>query len=211
MSIHEDVQQGTLPKDTRTRNRRDNSNILHEQDCTCRAPPAIAAVAGLEDETKLPNEGATADALSRDGKTALLLITCPKASRNWPKVVHLILSKRLAESIDATIAADGKNTPLMFAVLNEDLEFIRLLLNAGASLAETNERSPMAKETAMATTKAVARALGPQNDCAFARLTAIVVSVFLYIVAWVKKVINGVARRLFGPDPDLNEDIDDVS
>lgn len=211
MGIHEDAQQGNISKDALTRYLRDNPNILNEQDGTGRAPLAIAAVAGFADAVELLlKRGATADALSRDGETALLLVTRPKTSRNRPRVVQLLLSKMSADSVDATTAAAGNNTPLMFAVLNEDVESIRLLVKAGASLTATNDKGLTSQE--MAPNKTVALALNPgKKDWAFAKLTAIVGSFLLFIVAWVNKAINSVARRLFGLNPELNENLNDVS
>lgn len=214
MGIHEDAQQGTLVGDTLTRYLLKNPNILNEQDpATGRAPLATAAVAGFADEVEqLLKKGAKADALSRDGETALLLTTRERV-RNRPRIVQLLLSKTPAGSVDATTAADSNNTPLMYAVLNGDLESIRLLVKAGASLTATNDSGLTAEKMAAASSdKAVARALDPEKErSAFEKLASVVGSVLLYVVAWVNKTANGAMRRLFGLNPKLNENIDDVS
>jgi ankyrin repeat protein len=214
MGIHEDARQGRLVGDTLTRYLLNNPNILDEQDpATGRAPLAIAAVAGFADEVKqLLQKGAKADALSRNGETALLLTT-QETSRNRPRIVQLLLSKTTAGSVDATTAADGNNTPLMHAVLRRDVESIRLLVKAGASLTATNDSGLTAEQMAAASSdKAVARALNPEKEPSiFAKLASVVGSVLLYTVAWVNKTAKGVVRRLFRLNPKLDEKIDEVS
>ncbi|KAJ7848621.1 hypothetical protein B0H14DRAFT_2767474 [Mycena olivaceomarginata] len=213
MGIHEDARQGRLVGDTLTRYLLNNPNILDEQDpATGRAPLAIAAVAGFADEVEqLLQKGAKADALSRNGETALLLIT-QETSRNRPRIVQLLLSKTPAGSVDATTAADGNNTPLMHAVLRRDVESIRLLVKAGASLTATNDSGLTAEQMATASSdKAVARALNPEKEPSiFAKLASVVGSVLLYTVAWVNKTAKGVVRRLFRLNPKLDEKIDEA-
>ncbi|KAJ6452278.1 hypothetical protein C8R45DRAFT_85992 [Mycena sanguinolenta] len=213
MSIHEDARQGKLIGDTLTRYVLNNPNILSEQDpATGRAPLATAAVAGFADEVEqLLKRGAKADALSRDGETALLLAT-RETTRNRPRIVQLLLSKTPASSVDATTSADGNKTPLMHAVLREDVESIRLLAKAGASLTATDDNGLTAEQMAAASSnKAVARALDPEKEqSALGKLTSLVGSVLLYIVAWVNKTANGVANRLFGLNPTLNDNIDEA-
>ncbi|KAF7331102.1 putative ankyrin repeat protein [Mycena venus] len=217
MGIHEDARQGTLVGDTLTRYLLSNPNILNEQDpVTGRAPLATAAVAGFADEVEqLLQKGAKADALSRNGETALLLTTrlTPRETiRNRPRIVQLLLSKTPAGSVDATTAADGNNTPLMYAVLNGDVESVRLLVKAGASLTATNDSGLTAEKIAAASSdKAVARALDPEKEQSIlAKLAGVVGSVLLYVVAWVNKTAKGVMRRLFGLNPKLNKNIDEV-
>ncbi|KAF8217843.1 hypothetical protein K438DRAFT_1656791 [Mycena galopus ATCC 62051] len=213
MSIHEDARQGRLVGDTLSRYLLNDPNILSQQDpATGYAPLATAAVAGFADEVEqLLRRGAKADALSRGGETALLLAT-RENSKNLPRIVQLLLSKTSAGSVDATTAADGNNTPLMYAVLREDIESIRLLVKAGASLTATNNSGLSAETMAAASSnKAVARALDPEKEpSTLAKLSGVVGSVLLYIVAWVNKTANGVMSRLFGLNPTLNENIDDV-
>ncbi|KAJ7697272.1 hypothetical protein B0H14DRAFT_3039294 [Mycena olivaceomarginata] len=200
MGIHEDARQGRLVGDTLTRYLLNNPNILDEQDpATGRAPLAIAAVAGFADEVEqLLQKGAKADALSRNGETALLLTT-QETSRNRPRIVQLLLSKTPAGSVDATTAADGSNTPLMHAVLRRDVESIRLLVKAGASLTATNDSGLTAEQMAAAVEPSI-----------FEKLASVVGSVLLYTVAWVNKTAKGVVRRLFRLNPKLDEKIDEA-
>jgi ankyrin repeat protein len=212
MGIHEDARQGTLVENTLTRYLLNNPNILNEQDpATGRAPLATAAVAGFTDVVEqLLMKGAKADAFSRDGETALLLTT-RETSRNRPRIVQLLLSKTPAGSVDATTTADGDNTPLMHVVLKKDVESIRLLVKAGASLTATNN-SGLTAETMAAADKAVARALNPEKErLALAKLADLAGSFLLYTVAWVNKTADDVMLGLFGLNPKLNEDIDEVS
>ncbi|KAF7361170.1 putative ankyrin repeat protein [Mycena sanguinolenta] len=212
MGIHEDAQQGTLTGDTLARYLQSNPNILNEQDpATGRAPLATAAVAGFADEVEqLLKRGAKPDALSRDGETALLLAT-RETPRNLPRIVQLLISKTPAGSVDATPSGDG-NTPLMYAVLREDIESIKLLAKAGASVTATNNSGLSAEQMAAASSnKAVARALDPEKEkWALGKLADTVVSFLRYIVAWVNKTANGIANRLFGLNPTLNDNIDEA-
>ncbi|KAJ6452284.1 ankyrin repeat-containing domain protein [Mycena sanguinolenta] len=213
MTIHEDARQGKLIEGTLTRYLQNNPNILNEQDpATGRAPLATAAVAGFADEVEqLLERGAKADALSRDGETALLLAT-RETTRNRPRIVQLLLSKTPAGSVDATSVADGNKTPLMYAVLREDVESIRLLVKAEASLTVTNDNGLTAEQMAAASSnKAVVRALDPEKEqSTLVKLVTVVGSVLLYIIAWVNKTANGVANRLFGLNPRLNDSIDEA-
>jgi ankyrin repeat protein len=212
MGIHEDAQQGTLVGDTLTRYLKQNPNILNEQDpATGRAPLATAAVAGFADVVEqLLKKGAKAEALSRNGETALLLTT-RETTKNRSRIVQLLLSKTPDSLVDATTAADSNNTPLMYAVLKKDVESIRLLVKAGASPTAPND-SDLTPEAAAASDKAVKRALDPESERgAFAQLADLVGGFLLYIVAWVNKTADDVVKKLFGLNPTLNEKTDDVS
>ncbi|KAF8340044.1 hypothetical protein F5887DRAFT_919578 [Amanita rubescens] len=203
MGIHEDARQGTLVGNTLTRYLLNNPNILNEQDpATGCAPLATAAVAGFADVVEqLLRNGAKADALSRDGETALLLTT-RETSRNRPRIVQLLLRKIPADSVDATTAADDNNTPLMHAILRGGRR-------AGASLAAINNNGLTAERMAAAD-EAVALSLDPEKErSVLAKLADVVDSFLLYIVAWVNKMADGIMDRLFGLNPKLNEDIDE--
>ena len=211
MSIHEDARKGTLDRDTLARYLKNNPNILSEQDpATGRAPLATAAVAGFADVVDLLlKRGAKADALSRNGETALLLAT-RETSRNRPRIVQLLLSKTPDTLVDATTAADSNNTPLMYAVLKKDIESIRLLVKAGASPTAPNDND-LTPEAAAESDKAVKRALNPNEQSGLAKLADLVGDFLLYIVAWVNKTADDVVKNIFGLNPTLNETIDDVS
>jgi ankyrin repeat protein len=212
MGIHEDAQQGTLVGDILINYLKNNPNILNEQDPTTgRAPLATAAVAGKVDVVEqLLRRGAKADALSRNNETALLLTT-RLTTKDRPRIVQLLLGKTSANFVDATTEADDKNTPLMYSVRNKDLDSIRLLVNANASRTATNKSNKTAMDLA-ASDKAVEYALDPKEEQAKrTKLTDMVGSFLLYIVAWVNKTADNVMNRLFGLKPKLNETIDDVS
>ena len=198
MGIHEDARQGTLVGDTLTRYLKNNPDILNEQDpATGRAPLATAAVAGFADVVdQLLKKGAKADALSRDGETALLLTT-RETTRNRPRIVQLLLSKTPAGSVDATTAADSNNTPLMHAVLRKDVESIKLLVKAGASRTVTNN-SGLTAIAAAASDKAVARALDLEKEqSALAKLVDQVDNFPFYIITRFNKTADDVMDRIF--------------
>lgn len=212
MSIHNDARQGTLTGTTLTRYVQNNPNVLSEQDpSTGWAPLSTGAVAGFADVVdQVLKRGAKADALSRNGETALLLAT-RETKTNRARIIQLILAQTPAGSIDATTQADGNTTPLMYSVLNKDLESIRLLVNAGASLTATNNKGMTAEQLANSD-KAVLLALDPKKkESAFSRLTDMVGSFLLYIVSWVNKTADGVMNRLFGLNPKFDANTDEVS
>lgn len=115
-------------------------------------------------------------------------------------------------SVDATCPIAKNNTPLMFAITKKDIESIRLLRKARASLTLKNNNDVNAEDVAEETKdKAVIRALDPDKEqSALAKLAALVVSFLLFIVAWVNDAANGVVRRMYGLNPNLNQDIDQV-
>jgi ankyrin repeat protein len=211
MGIHEDAQQGTLIRDTLTRYLKNNPNILNEQDPTTdHTPLATAAVAGFADVVEqLLKKGAKVEALSRNGETALLLTT-RETSRNWPRIVQLLLSKTPDSLIDATTTADSNNTPLMYTVLKKDIESIRLLVKAGASPTAPNDNG-VTLEAVAASDKAVKHALNPDEKLGLAKLADLVGDFLLYVVAWVNKTADGIMNKLFGLNPTLNKNIDEVS
>ncbi|KAK7033426.1 putative ankyrin repeat protein [Favolaschia claudopus] len=212
MGIHADAQQGVLDKAALTRYLQSNPDILSELDAsTGRTPLATATVAGFADEVDLLlKRGAKPEALSRAGETVLLLAN-RETKKNRPRIVQLLLDKMPATSIDATTAADANNTPLMFAVLNGDVESVRLLVKAGASRTVTNSRGVSAQQMADgASDKAVKRAINPNEQSSIAKLTAVVGSFLQYIVAWVNKTAKGVAQRLFGYNPKFDKGIDEA-
>ncbi|KAH7102980.1 hypothetical protein BKA62DRAFT_698225 [Auriculariales sp. MPI-PUGE-AT-0066] len=205
MGIHEDARKGTLLGDRLAAYLQSNPNILSELDPVSGwTPLAAAAVAGFANVVEqLLSRGAEPDALSRDGETALLL-TASKTAKNRPRIIQLLLSKTPNGSVDATSSAASNNTPLMFAVQKKDIESIRLLSKAGASLTAMNDQGLTAE--AMAKDKAVKRALEPEKEkSAIAKLSSIVVSSLLYVASWVNKTAKGVMRRMFGLNPAMNQ------
>ncbi|KZV92410.1 hypothetical protein EXIGLDRAFT_75908 [Exidia glandulosa HHB12029] len=209
MGIHEDARQGTLDKEKLAKYLAGNASILEEKDpAQGLTPLAAAAVAGYADVVDLLlKRGAKADALSRDGETPLLL-TARDGARNRARIVQLLLAKTPAGSVDATSARDKNNTPLMYAVLKKDLETVRQLCKAGASLTATNDDGLTAKDMAGGD-RDVVRAFN-SDPGTLAKLSSVVVSFLQYVVAWVNKTANGVVRRLYGLNPELNENTDEV-
>lgn len=213
MGVHEDARQGTLVGSRLDSYIKSNPNVLSEQDLgEGLTPLAAAVVRGYTEEVEeLLRKGANADARSRNGETPLLLAAW-KTDNNRPRIIQLLLEKALPDSIDATSPTAENNTPLMFAIMKKDVESIRLLRKAGASLILTNKDNfnadDMAKETQ---DNALIRALDPDKErSGLAKLAGTVVSFLQYIVAKANDVANGVMRRVYGLNPDLNPKTDKV-
>ena len=99
----------------------------------------------------------------------------------------------------------------MYAVENKDLESIRLLRKAGASVTIMNDAGLTVRELVeLAQNKAVKQALDPAERDNRAMLADIIVSVLLYIIAWVNKALNGVIRRIGGLSGEENTSIEQV-
>lgn len=112
-------------------------------------------------------------------------------------VSHLVARNTPTRAyVDATCSIAKNNTPLMFAVMKKDVESIRLLRKAGASLTVTNDDGYNASDMAATTyDRVVMRALTPDKEVLdFARLTDMVVSLLLFIVSWVNHADNGGRR-----------------
>jgi hypothetical protein len=210
MGIHEDARQGKLVGDTVTRYSRDVPGILNQLDpSTGRSPLASAAIAGHADSVEqLLKRGAKPDALSRDGENTLLL-TVRDGIRNRSRIVQLLLTQMPNDAIDATTSANDNKTPLMYAVLRSDLQTIRLLATAGASLTATDSEGRTAKD--IAPNKLVQLALNPKLEKeARAVQTANVGSILNTVLAWVNKTSDGIVDLLFELNPTLDEEIDEV-
>ncbi|KAJ7800238.1 hypothetical protein B0H14DRAFT_2900454 [Mycena olivaceomarginata] len=163
--------------DTLTRYLLNNPNILDEQDpATGRAPLAIAAVAGFADEVEqLLQKGAKADALSRNGETALLLITQET-------------SRESAQDCPAPPQQDARG-------------LLHQTARQGWGYGLTAEQMAIASSD-KAVARALNPEKKPSI---FAKLASVVGSVLLYTVAWVNKTAKGVVRRLFRLNPKLDE------
>jgi len=214
MGIHEDAEQGLLVGDGLEKYTKDNPSILEERNPKNGLTPLAAATVGgyNEEIEELLNKGAKADTLCRDGETPLLLAAW-KTKDNRPRIIQLILGKTPASFIDVTTPIAENNTPLMFVVKKKDIESIRLLRKANASLTLKNNEGINAKDMAEATEdKAVLRALNPaQEESALAYITSAVVGALLYVVAWVNENAKEVVRRVYGLNPYLEKETDDVS
>ncbi|KAI2466904.1 ankyrin [Annulohypoxylon bovei var. microspora] len=214
MGFHEDVRQGTAVGGRLVYYIRSNPNIFNEQDpADGLTPLAAAAVAGHAEEVKqLLDKGARADVLSRNGETPLLLAAW-KTNNNRPRIIQLLLTKTPSSSVDATCASAGNKTPLMFAIEKRDLESIRLLRKAGASLELEDDSNLNAEEIANMMEGRISLALNPDNERqALGRLSDYALSFLLSIISWVNIHVNGIVRRIFGlnprPDENIDEDVD---
>ncbi|KAI0887016.1 uncharacterized protein GGS22DRAFT_199340 [Annulohypoxylon maeteangense] len=210
MGIHEDVRHGIAIGGTLKSYIRKNPNILTEQDPTEGLTPlAAAVVAGQAEQVKqLLDKGADADARSRNGETPLLLAAW-KTNNNRPRIIQLLLTKTHPDSVDATCTIADKNTPLMFAVTKGDLESIRLLRKAGASIELENNSDLNAEEMAHMIGGKVPLALHPDTETwALGKLSSSALSFLLSVISWVNIHVNGIVRRIFGLNPTPDEDID---
>ena len=214
MSIFEDARKGTLVGAKLDNYIRNNPNIVNEQEPSSGLTPlAIAVVEGHPTEVKqLLKKGAQADGLCRRGEAPLLLAAW-KTSKERPLITQLLLEKTPTRSVDATCEDADNKTPLMYAVANKDIDSIRMLRKAGASLTTKNNDGFNAKEMAEDTKDpAVLRALNPDAEKSkLAKLAAAVVSFLLYIVAWVNAAFNGAVRRASGLNPALSQSTNQVS
>ncbi|KAH0847464.1 ankyrin repeat protein [Fonsecaea pedrosoi] len=208
MGIHEDARRGTLTEARLEKYLDADWTILDQRDSVEGLTPLGAAtVGGHADEVLLLlKSGAKADILSRDGATSLLL-AASRTEKNRARIIQLLLAKTPSNAIDATTAAVGNNTPLMFVVLKKDAESIRLLRKARASVTLTNDDGHTAKFLADSTyDRVVIRALNPEKEQSdFSKLIDMVVGLLLFVVAWVNKVADDVVRRAYGIHIDLNE------
>ena len=178
-------------------------------------PLAAAVVSGNADEVQqLLEKGADPNERSLNGETPLLLAAW-KAAREAPLITQLLLSKLSRDSVDDTCDAAENKTPLMCAIERAaasksslDLEVIRLLRSAGASLAIRNNDGFNATEvakglkvgaTSIVRMKAIFRALHPESErSSLATLNSVVVSFLLFVVGAVNNLSDGAVDRLSG-------------
>ncbi|KAI1204727.1 ankyrin [Annulohypoxylon truncatum] len=197
---------------TRVNARRANGNpdTLNERNpIDGLTPLATATVVGDAEKVKrLLDKGVEADARSRNGETPLLLAAW-KTSYNRSRIIQLLLTRTPSSSVDATCDIADNNTPLMFAVTKGDLESIRLLRKAGASIELENDSHQNAEEMARMMGGRVPLALHPETERgALGKLSSLTLSFLLSVVSWVNIHVGGVVRRIFGLNPDPDEDID---
>jgi hypothetical protein len=205
MAIYEDIRSDTLNKRGLATYLKNDPNILNGLDSADGYTPLIAAAVNGKAEIVqlLLKQGARVDAPSRDGETPLLLVA-RKASYNHARVIQLLLSAKPPPSIDAPDSA-GK-TPLMFAIQNKDIESIRLLSRAGASQTVTDANGVGVKELAKQTGDvAVLRALNPAEPSILAKVTNVVVTFVLTILAWINGKTGGIIGKLFGFNPEASK------
>ncbi|KAL7919144.1 hypothetical protein ACQKWADRAFT_329988 [Trichoderma austrokoningii] len=213
MSIHEDAKQGILVGNVLDGYIKNNPNILNEQSSDSGLTPlAIAVVEGFPDEVEeLLEKGANADGLSRDKETPLLLAAW-KAKRERARLIQLLLKKTPPGSVDTTCDVAGLKTPLMFAIENKDLESIRLLRKAKASVGIKNQEGFTAEQMAgYSNDPAISLALKVNEEkAAIGLLASKVVDLLLYIVDWVRKTVKGALFMVPKANADVNKDIETV-
>ncbi|KAL2686876.1 hypothetical protein Neosp_004418 [[Neocosmospora] mangrovei] len=209
MSIFDDARRGVLVGATLDNWLKTNPTILDEQDpITGWTPLATAVVSGFPEQVEqLMKKGAKLDGRCRDGETPLLLATW-KTNRERRLIVQTLLSKMPRESVDSTCAAAANNTPLMFAIEKADLVTIRMLREAGASLKIKNNDGFDARELAKNTeNKAISRALNPKAERSQrAGMAGLMISVLLFIVAWVNANVMGIVDLPLSLTPDFFKD-----
>ncbi|KAK6955757.1 hypothetical protein Daesc_003401 [Daldinia eschscholtzii] len=212
MTAFEYARRGQLDRKRLDSYIKDNPDIVNEQEPTSGLTLlAIAAVGGFPEEIEtLLRRDAKADGLSRSGETPLLLATW-KGTRERSRIVQLLLKKTPSSSIDVTYPIASNKTPLMYAIENRDIDSIRMLRRAGASLDIPNDEGPNAKEMAENTKDLeVIRALDPEKEKrGLSKLADTVVSFLLYTLAWVNASLNGLVSRVVGLDPELDQGIDE--
>jgi hypothetical protein len=214
-SIFEEARTGTLVGEKLLRHITDNPNALSEQDPSSGLTPlAIAVAEGFPQEVKqLLKNGAKADAVCRDGETPLLLAAWKTVSERPLVIQHLLDSDMAPGSIDATCEAAENKTPLMFVIQKKDIDSIRMLRRAKASLSIKDNDGFNAKELAEGTDDpAVQRALYPDREpWQIAKFVAVVVGILGYIIAWVNTTFNNaISRATSGLAPMLDQDTDRV-
>ncbi|XDG05472.1 hypothetical protein ABKA04_005087 [Annulohypoxylon sp. FPYF3050] len=197
MEIYEDIRLGTTAESRLTR------DILNK--------PALvsAIIAGHVRQVKqVLDKGAKADALSRNGETTLLL-ACRETNYNRTRIIQLLLEMLPPYSVDETCSDADNNTPLMFVITKGDLESIRLLRKAGASIELENDKYTNAEDMATKIGGRVRLALDPDKErWALQKYTDVMLSFLLYIIASVNLRVGGVIHQVFSLNPSLDENID---
>ncbi|UKZ56976.1 hypothetical protein TrVGV298_010824 [Trichoderma virens] len=218
MGIHEDARKGTLVGSTLTGYIEGNPNIVNEWDpVEGMTPLAAAVIEGHAEVVKqLLRRRAKPDAPCKNGETPLLLAAW-KTSSNRSKIIQLLLNiKKMPQGyVDATCKIANGNTPLMFILSNTnpiDLESVRLLRKAGASLTLENNDGVSAEEMAEESGDTqVKYALRPEEEQTFfQKSSAFITSLLLYVVAWVNNTLNGVIHKKHGLNPTLDSDLNEV-
>ncbi|KAI0798931.1 hypothetical protein GGR55DRAFT_684464 [Xylaria sp. FL0064] len=208
-SVFDDARQGILVNSILANWLESDPTCLEQQEpSTGWTLLAIAAASGFPEEIRqLLRKGAKPYLRCRDGETPLLLAAW-KAERERPLIVQTILERTPPQStdtstdntIDATCDTAENKTPLMCAIDNSDIETVRILVKAGASLSKKNNDGFNAVEIAENTgKKSILRALKPEKEQSdLARISAIVITVMLNVIYWVNDALTGVVKRVFG-------------
>ncbi|KAK0637534.1 Ankyrin repeat-containing protein [Lasiodiplodia hormozganensis] len=204
MGIHEDARNGTLMEAVLDDYVKRDPNLLDERDPeTGLTPLAAATMKGhVKEVEQLLRKCARADATSKNGETPLLTAT-RNPIMNRPRIIQLLLRKTPPCFVDATCGDADNNTPLMFAIKQNDLESIRLLRNAGASLTRRNDDGLSAKDLVDSIEdKAVKCALYPDKEQSdLMKLGKLVLHLLFLIITWVNQVTGAICRMY----PEMNQ------
>ncbi|KAI1170930.1 hypothetical protein F4777DRAFT_567492 [Nemania sp. FL0916] len=211
MSIFEDIRNGALTKAKLSDWFNLKSTILNEQEPTTGwTPLATAVVAGFPDEVdQLLSKGADPDGRCRNEETPLLLATW-KTTKERPLIVQKLLKRVSPNSIDATCMAADNNTPLMYAIEKADLDTIRMLRKADASIQIKNNDGFTAEELSKNSKSSVRNAFNLEEQSNLAKVADLVIRSVLYVINWVNVAFNGVMKMLFGISGEGNQGIDRV-
>ncbi|KAI0902991.1 hypothetical protein F4823DRAFT_620291 [Ustulina deusta] len=159
-------------------------------------PLAKALLAGSATTVKLLlDNGAKADAKTRDGRTPMYLAA--DAPRERRRLIQLLLDKNPLTFDDAGPDFVQNNTPLMAAVKRDDPEAVKLLVERGASKEKKNAAGKTANDLVDES---------KPNSAKVKEALAIVPSkgvggLMTYILAWVLPVLAFFKR--FGPLADI--------
>lgn len=165
ISIFDDARGGILVGIRLDAYLKSNPHILSEQDPDSGLTLLGIAVTegGIEEVEQLVRKGAEPDRPSRNGETPLLLAAMKttssrpmtttsdnptKATSDRAMIIKLLITKLPPYTIDSTCHVAGHNTPLMYAMKHTDIDSIRMLRRAGASLGIRNIDGFNAKEMA---------------------------------------------------------------
>lgn len=210
MNIHEHARNGTLVGAVLNNYVEKDPGLLNTQDPnTGLIPLAAATIKGhVEVVKQLLGKCARADTTSKNGETPLLTAT-RNPIMNRPRIIQLLLRKTPPCFVDATCPDADNNTPLMFAIKQNDLESIRLLRNAGASPTRKNNDGVSAKDLVeKIDDKTVECALYPNKEQSdLMKLGKLVLHLLFLIITWVNQV-TGVICRMY---PEMNQVFKEVS
>ncbi|KAH7083760.1 hypothetical protein FB567DRAFT_630257 [Paraphoma chrysanthemicola] len=197
MTIFDEASRGTLMVAGLTRQELESKDPITGY--TLLATTVVSGYPDLVEE--LLRRGADATKACTNGETPLLLAAW-KAMKERALILQKILRplKGDYKEIDRSCDVAESNTPLMLAIKNLDVDSVRLLAGAGASLDTPNDDGFNAVEVAQNTGKrSVHNALKPQEEeHNFMRLSSSVLTVMRHIVSRANDMFQGAMSTVFG-------------